>query len=160
MVATPLLMGQWILHCVTTADSTHIEDYTKFYCCHALALLLCARICNCWNFLSSPFVLPVPCNWWTKYQFHNISICQTKPSIDNVYPPKLLLYTQICVLNKYCESICTNCSVHILVKSKTIASLGCFWHFLGVFSGDLGVLLGCKITRGMIVVVGKVTERD
>ena len=61
-------------HCVTTADSTHMEDFTKFYCCYALVLFLCLRICNCWNFLSSPFVLPVPCNWWTKYQFHNISI--------------------------------------------------------------------------------------
>ena len=47
----------------------------------------------------------------------------------------------------------------MLVKSKTMAGLGCFWHF-GGFSGDLGVLLGCKITRGMILVVGKVTERD
>ena len=46
------------------------------------------------------------------------------------------------------------------MKSKTMASLGCFGHFLGVFSGDLGVLWGCKITRGMILVVGKVTERD
>ena len=25
-------------HCVTTADPTHIEDYTHFYCCYALAL--------------------------------------------------------------------------------------------------------------------------
>ena len=46
------------------------------------------------------------------------------------------------------------------MKSKTMASLGCYWQFLGVFSGDLGVLLGCKITRGMILVVRKVTERD
>ena len=46
----------------------------------------------------------------------------------------------------------------MLVKSKTMASLGCFGIF-GVFSGDLGVLLSCKITRGMILVVGKVTER-
>ena len=28
-----------------------------------------------------------------------------------------------------------------------------------VFSEDLVVLLSCKITRGMILVVGKVTER-
>ena len=33
--------------------------------------------------------------------------------------------------------------------------VGLFW----VFSEDLGVLLSCKITRGMILVVGKVTER-
>ena len=43
---------------------------------------------------------------------------------------------------------------------KDDGEFGVFLAFLGVFSGDLGVLLGCKITRGMIVVVGKVTERD
>ena len=87
LVALGRLIALLVAHCVTTADSTHIDDFTKFYCCYALALLLCARICNCWNFLSSSFVLPVPCNWWTKYQLHKISIWQTKPSMDNVYPP-------------------------------------------------------------------------
>ena len=42
---------------------------------------------------------------------------------------------------------------------KDDGEFGCFWHF-GGFSRDLGVLWGCKITRGMILVVGKVTERD
>ena len=36
---------------------------------------------------------------------------------------------------------------------------GFFVGIFGVFSGDLGVILSCKITRGMILVVGKVTER-
>ena len=88
------------MKCVKTADPTHIEDYANFHCCYALALLLCARICNCLNFLSSSFVLPVPCYWWTKYQFYKISICQTKPSLEGVYHLKLLLYTQTCTYNE------------------------------------------------------------
>ena len=38
-----------------------------------------------------------------------------------------------------------------------MASLGCFGIF-GVFSGDLGVLFSCMITRGMILVEGKVID--
>ena len=120
-----------LLHCVTTADPTHIEEYTQFYCWYAHALLLCARICNCWNILSSSFVLPVLSYWWTKYQFYNISICQTKPSMEDVYLPKLLLCTGIVVLNYYFASICTYTRAHILVK------FGCSWHFWG-FSGKFG----------------------
>ena len=100
------------MHCVTTADPTHIEEYTRFYCWYAHALLLCARICNCWNFLSSPLVLPVLSYWWTKYQFYEISICQTKPSMEGVFPPKLLLYTQTCVLNGCCANRLINRGVH------------------------------------------------
>ena len=121
-----------LAHCVTTADPTHIEEYTKFYCWYAHALLLCARICNCWNFLSSPLVLPVLSYWWTKYQFYEISICQTKPSMEGVFPPKLLLYTQTYVPNACCANICTYSSAHILVKSKTMTcSFFCCWHFWG-----------------------------
>jgi hypothetical protein len=41
-----------------------------------------------------------------------------------------------------------------------LAIFGRFWHFWG-FSGDLGVLevpVSYKITRGIILVVGRVTE--
>ena len=79
--------------------------------------------------------------------------------MEGVIPPKLLLCTQTHVLNACCANICTYSSAHILVKSKTIACSGCFWHFWGFQSGDVGVLLSCKITRGMILVEGKVTER-
>ena len=41
-----------------------------------------------------------------------------------------------------------------------MAVFGVFWHFLG-FSGDLGiltVLVNYEVTRGIILVVGRVTE--
>ena len=43
---------------------------------------------------------------------------------------------------------------------KDDGEFGVFLAFLGFSVEILGVLLGCKITRGMILVVGKVTERD
>ena len=57
-------------------------------------------------------------------------------------------YTLKHMFPMYVVQISAHKVVHIFV-------VGIFW----VFSGDLGVLLSCKITRGMILVVGKVTER-
>ena len=48
---------------------------------------------------------------------------------------------------------------HIYWWSQRRWRVGGVFGIFGVFSGDLGVLLSCKITRGMILVVGKVTER-
>ena len=41
-----------------------------------------------------------------------------------------------------------------------LAVFGIFWHFLG-FSGDLGILIvlvNYEVTRGIILVVGRVTD--
>ena len=76
----------------------------------------------------------------------------------------------MCSLLSYSYTLkCVFSITIVLVSAHKVANIywwsqrrwrvrGVFGIF-GVFSGDLVVLLSCKITRGMILVLGKVTER-
>ena len=151
-----ILWWLYDVHCVTTADPTHIEEYTKFYCWYAHALLLCARICNC-------FYLAL---WYFQY---SVTGEQSTNSMRSVFA-KPNHQWKVCSLLSYSYTLKHMFPMHVLQISAHIIVNIYWWSprrwrvrffvgIFGVFSGDLGVLLSCKITRGMILVVGKVNER-